>query len=163
MEGAAPDPVTEDLYETDILAWSNAQADRLRRVAAGERVNDVDWGHVIEEIEEVGKSETRAVRSALRQAMVHALKAAAWPESDAVRHWRHEAVDFLSQARADLQKGMAKDIDLPDLHRRARQAVEALEMDAPPRPLPEAPGCTLAEAMDDEVPLGACVARLAGG
>lgn len=155
--------MAEDLYQTDILAWSSGQAERIRRLAAGERVNDVDWTHVIEEIEEVGKSEIRAVRSALRQAMAHAMKAAAWPENDAVRHWRHDAVEFLSQARADFQRAMAKDIDLADLHRRARQAVEALEMDLPPRPLPDAPGCTLAEAMDDEAPLGACVARLAGG
>ena len=132
-------------------------------MAAGERINDVDWPRVIEGIEDVGKSELRAVRSALRQAMVHAMKAAAWPENDAVRQWRHEAVEFLSQARADFQPGMAQAIDLPALHRRARQAVEALDMDAPPRPLPEAPGCTLAEAMDDEAPLGACAARLAGG
>ena len=104
MQGAAPDPVAEDLYETDILAWSSAQADRLRRVAAGERVNDVDWAHVIEEIEDVGEAEVRVVRSALRQAMVHAMKAAAWPENDAARHWRHEAIEFLSQARADFQK-----------------------------------------------------------
>lgn len=163
MVGTAPDPLAEDLYDTDVLAWSNNQADRLRRVAAGERVNDVDWARVIEEIEDVGKSEVRAVRSALRQAIAHALKALAWPENGAVRHWRHEAVEFLSQARADFQPGMAQAIDLPALHRRARQAVEALDMDSPPQPLPQAPGCTLAEAMDDEAPLGDCIGRLAGG
>ena len=32
----------DDLYHTDILGWSKAQAERLRRVAAGERVNDLD-------------------------------------------------------------------------------------------------------------------------
>ena len=38
----------------DILAWSKRQADLLRRVAAGERVNDqVDWGNVAEEIEDI--------------------------------------------------------------------------------------------------------------
>jgi hypothetical protein len=29
-----------NLYDTDILAWSERQADLLRRVAAGERVTD---------------------------------------------------------------------------------------------------------------------------
>jgi hypothetical protein len=44
-----------ELYETDILAWSRHQSDVLRRLAAGERVNDqVDWPNVIEEIESVG-------------------------------------------------------------------------------------------------------------
>jgi hypothetical protein len=31
-------------YEADILTWSERQADLLRRVGAGEKVNDqVDW------------------------------------------------------------------------------------------------------------------------
>jgi hypothetical protein len=30
-----------DLYDTDILVWSEQQAALLRRAAAGERVNDV--------------------------------------------------------------------------------------------------------------------------
>lgn len=43
-----------DLYETDILTWSERQAVLLRRVAAGERAadNDMDWPR-IEEIESV--------------------------------------------------------------------------------------------------------------
>jgi hypothetical protein len=50
-----------DLYDTDVLEWSERQADLLRRLAAGERVNsaDLDWQHVAEEIEDVGKSELR--------------------------------------------------------------------------------------------------------
>ena len=44
----------DDLYERDILAWSERQAELLRRVANGERVNDVDWPHVVEEIADVG-------------------------------------------------------------------------------------------------------------
>ena len=43
-----------DLYDTDILAWSARQAELLRRMAAGDRVNDqVDWENVAEEIEVV--------------------------------------------------------------------------------------------------------------
>ena len=44
-----------DLYETDILEWSALQAALLRRLAAGERLNDqVDRGNVVEEIESAG-------------------------------------------------------------------------------------------------------------
>jgi hypothetical protein len=56
----------DDLYERDILDWSERQADLLRRVAGGERVNHVDWPHVIEEIADVGGSELNSVRSYLR-------------------------------------------------------------------------------------------------
>ena len=44
----------DNLYLLDTLAWSEQQAALLRRLAAGERVNDLDWPHVIEEIEDAG-------------------------------------------------------------------------------------------------------------
>jgi hypothetical protein len=45
-----------DIYDTDILTWSERQAALLRRMAAGERINDqVNWQNVIEEIESVGR------------------------------------------------------------------------------------------------------------
>lgn len=51
-----------DLYDTDVLAWSTRQADLLRRMGAGERVNDqVDLGAVAEEIEDMAT--TSCVRS----------------------------------------------------------------------------------------------------
>ena len=51
-----------DLYNTDILARSERQADLLRRMGAGERVNDqVDWGNVAEEIEDTGNNLVRSV------------------------------------------------------------------------------------------------------
>jgi hypothetical protein len=34
-----------DLYESDIILWSEHQAEALRRLQAGERRNDVDWDH----------------------------------------------------------------------------------------------------------------------
>ena len=41
-----------DLYGDDIRLWSERQGDLLRRLAAGESVGDqVDWPHVVDEIE----------------------------------------------------------------------------------------------------------------
>ena len=41
-----------DLYDEDVVTWSEQQAALLRRVAAGERVNDqVDWINIIDEVE----------------------------------------------------------------------------------------------------------------
>ncbi|MDQ2804676.1 MAG: DUF29 domain-containing protein, partial [Pseudomonadota bacterium] len=39
-----------DIYDADILSWSEQQAALLRQVAAGERVNeaDLDWLNIIE-------------------------------------------------------------------------------------------------------------------
>ncbi|WP_428487199.1 DUF29 family protein [Rhodopila sp.] len=45
------------LYDEDILLWSERQRDLLRRVAAGEPVNEApDWPNIIEEVESVGRS-----------------------------------------------------------------------------------------------------------
>jgi hypothetical protein len=156
-EGAMPD----DLYHRDILAWSIAQAERLRRVAAGERVNDLDWANVIEEVESVGRSETQAVLSLLRQALVHALKLVAWPDHRAARKWRNEIGDFLDEARDRFAPSMAQQIDLAEVFRRARTRTLALEMDAPPPALPEATDLTLAELLDESLGAYALIARLA--
>ncbi len=48
----------DDLYDRDVLAWSEHQADLLRRLARGERVDDLDWEHVVEEIERRGAVRT---------------------------------------------------------------------------------------------------------
>jgi hypothetical protein len=62
-----------DLYNTDILAWSERQANLLRLTAKGERVND--------------------------QAILRDLKAEAWPVSREVSHSRAEARPHCDEAR----------------------------------------------------------------
>jgi hypothetical protein len=69
-----------DLYDEDILLWSERQGDLLRRIAAGEPVNErPDWANIIEEVESVGREQLHAVESLLVQALVHMLKAEGWP------------------------------------------------------------------------------------
>jgi len=92
----------DDLYHRDALTWSEHQASLLRRVARGERLNEVDWEHVIEEIEDVGLSELHAVESYLELIFVHLLKIRIWPDGDVVNHWRAELVSFQSNACGDL-------------------------------------------------------------
>jgi hypothetical protein len=88
-------------YDTDILIWSEHQAELLRRRAAGELVNhaEVDWPNIAEEIGDVGRSELRSCRSFLRQSLRHMLKAEAWPLSRDAPTWRADAIDFRRQAR----------------------------------------------------------------
>ncbi len=51
-------------YDTDLLLWSRHQAALLRRRAARDLVNEdeVDWAHIAEEIEALGKSDRRELR-----------------------------------------------------------------------------------------------------
>ena len=129
----------DGLFEHDALAWSERQADLLRRLAAGERLNEVvDWPNVIDEVEAVGRSELRSCESLLRQAMVHLLKLTAWPGSRAAAHWQGETIGFLADARRCLSPSMRHRIDLADLYATALRQVHALADDAgEQRPLPE--------------------------
>ena len=90
-----------DLYDADILLWSEQQAELLRSRA----VNALDWDNLAEEIVDVGRSELRAVASHLVQALLHDLKAEAWPLARDVPHWRAEARGQRDDARAGWASG----------------------------------------------------------
>jgi len=77
-------------YETDVYAWSLRQGALLRRLAAGERVNDadLDWPNIAEEIETVGRSERGAVASCIRTIIEHFMKLQASPATDPRAGWR---------------------------------------------------------------------------
>jgi hypothetical protein len=141
-----------DLYDTDIVSWSDQQAELLRRLAAGERVNNaVDWPNVIEEIESVGNEERKAVASALMRGIQHKLYVLCWPRTLAVQHWQAEIRIHLAEADEDFRESMRKDIEpaLPRLYRRAGLAVErhVLDEGAPQVPLPPECPWTLDELL----------------
>jgi hypothetical protein len=115
------DRMPDGLYERDVLAWSLNQADLLRRLGRGERVNDVDWTHVAEEIEDVGLSELHSVESWLNLIMLHLLKLHAWPDSPACGHWRGEIVAFQRKLKRRITPSMRQRIDVGTLY------VDALE------------------------------------
>jgi Domain of unknown function DUF29 len=135
-------------YSTDTFAWAREQADLLRRLAAGERVNDqLDWGNVIEEVEAVGRSELRAATSPLWRAMQHKLYLLGWPGNLSARHWRAEAEDRLAEAADEFRESMRKDVDLEKLYRRARLSALRHMDDPPSVPLPDLCPWTLDELL----------------
>ena len=89
-----------DLYEDDIVLWSEHQAQLLRRRAAGELVNDadLDWPNIAEEIEAVGNEQRFAVESLLVQAIAHRLKAEAWPLCRDVENWLADSMRLRGDA-----------------------------------------------------------------
>jgi hypothetical protein len=139
-------------YEIDIVLWSERQAELLRRLAAGERVNDlVDWMNVIDEVETVGRSETSAVESLLFQAFVHDLKAEAWPLVRDAPTWRGEARGFRAQARRKYRASMRQLINVPGLYADALTALPDSLDGTPPLPVPEVCPVTLAELLGEPV------------
>jgi len=140
-----------DLYDDDILLWSKDQGELLRRLAAGERVNDlVDWGNVVEEIEDVGRSSLRACRSHLLQVLLHELKAKAWPQSRDVPHWRSEARVARINAADAYAPSMRRHIDVADLYAKALEAMPESVDGQPPGPVPRTCARTLDELLSGE-------------
>ena len=79
-------------YEADVLLWSEHQAALLRRLARGEAVNEPpDWDNIIDEVESVGSEQLQPLSRCCVQALMHMLKAEAWPLSRDVSHWQAEA------------------------------------------------------------------------
>ena len=76
------------LYDEDILVWSEQQAAALRSLASRRDLpNELDLANVIEEIEDVGRSDLHAATSHVRLILGHLAKGWADPRSRALRHW----------------------------------------------------------------------------
>jgi hypothetical protein len=137
-------------YDADILQWSEHQAKLLRRVAAGEPVNEPpDWANIIEEVAEVGRNSLRACRSLLLQALLHDLKAEAWPLSREVPHWRSEARVARINAADAYAPSMRQRIDVPGLYAKALHAMPDTIDGVPPLPMPDVCPVTLDELLSD--------------
>src|SRR5215469_12676972 len=61
---------SSELYDRDYYAWIQHQVQALRE----RRIEDVDWANAAEEIEDLGKSERRGLRSQLARLLEHLLK-----------------------------------------------------------------------------------------
>ena len=160
--------MSEDLHARDVVLWSERQAEALRRMRAGERVNDIDWDNVIEEVESLGRSETKGVRTLLVRALEHLLKAAAWPDAADAPAWRHEAGVFLRDARADWTPSMDRHLDVQRIYDQARRNVLGLAYrEGPPGPTPEPSPFRLRDLLPqdeaDPIDTAALAARLRGG
>jgi hypothetical protein len=141
-----------DLYDADILEWSERQAALLRRVAAGEHVRDtdMDWHNIAEEIESVGRSELRAALSHLIQALLHDLKCEAWPLASDVSRWRAEARGQRADVRGAFVPSMRRKIDVADLCRDALRRMPDTIDDVPPMKAPPVCPVTLDDLLAKE-------------
>ncbi len=137
-----------DLYETDVLEWSEHQARLLRQHAAGQPANETpDWANIIEEVESVGRSQLSAVRSLLMRALEHDLKCAGWPETHSVPNWRAEARRFRLDAAEAYAPSMRQRLDMADLYRKARSILPETMDGQPPLPVPDDCPVTLDELL----------------
>jgi hypothetical protein len=123
---AAPN---DALYEADFYAWTQVQAELLRRLPV--TGNIVDREHLAEEIEDLGRSELRTAQSLVEHIIERLLKLEFCGLDEPAERWREEIVEWRLQLDKTLTASIAAKLDLPARYRAASRLVRRLERDAP--------------------------------
>lgn len=112
----------EDLYEADFYVWTQRQAAALRRLAEARPNLELDFPHLIEEVEDLGTSQRDAVRSQVRRIIEHCLKLeysrARYPRAG----WRDSIIDARAILQDKLSPSLRRDLEdqMPRLWSQAR-------------------------------------------
>ena len=121
-------------YDTDVYAWSERQGALLRRLAAGERVNDadLDWPNIADEIESVGRSEGSALSGHIGNVLEHLIKLQISPATEPRAGWKETILRGRSEAEELLRDSPSLRLSLGDIIARRlptsrRLAVAALD------------------------------------
>ena len=107
----------DTLYEDDIVAWAQQQAQAIRELARSrpELSNTIDWENIAEEVDEVGQAPVKQVASLLRQFMLHLAKALSDVGSSSLNRWRAETAVFQADARDRFTASMRGKLDVDKL------------------------------------------------
>jgi Domain of unknown function DUF29 len=119
----------KSLYEEDFYAWTQQQAELLRRLPP--LGNELDLEHIAEEIEDLGRSDLRATQSLCEHIIEHLLKLEYSGLEDPADHWRDEIVEWRLQLEKIVTHSIVAKLDLPGCYRTALRLVRRLERDVP--------------------------------
>ena len=116
-------------YDDDFYAWTQEQAELLRRLPAVS--NRLDSLLIAEEIEDLGRSELRTVQSLCEHIIEHLLKLEFSGLDEPAGHWRDEIVEWRLQLEKTLTPSIEAKLDLPSRYRSALRLLRRLERDLP--------------------------------
>jgi hypothetical protein len=144
------------LYADDFVAWTVDQAAALRRLAELRPNDELDLEHLIEEVEDLGASRRRAVRSQVRRIIEHLLKLQHSPAEAPRAGWCETIIDARGELRDALTPTLRRDLEdsLAELHAQARRdAAQRLRLhgeEAAAGALPLACPYTVERILDEE-------------
>ncbi len=89
-------------YEKDFVVWTEEQASALKT----RQFTRLDYDNLIEEIEDMGKSEKRSLESYLQRLIEHLLKLQYWESEYEYnhRHWKAEINNFRNQIKKIIKR-----------------------------------------------------------
>jgi Domain of unknown function DUF29 len=150
MRGGEAVPSKTDLYDHDFYTWTQAQAAALR----ARKAEALDWTNLAEEIESLGKSDRRALRSHLEGLVTHLLKWRYQPAGRETGHsWYSTIRAHRNQIEAILEDSPSLQRAVPDLlarrYRSARQDA-SMETHLPLATFPESCPWTPAQLLAED-------------
>jgi Domain of unknown function DUF29 len=116
----------DELYEQDFYVWTQRQAAALRRLAETRPNAELDFPHLIEEVEDLGRSQRDAVRSQLRRIIEHCLKLEYSRALEPRGGWYDSIMDARAELDDKLSPSLRRDLEaqLPRLWARTRTKVD---------------------------------------
>jgi Domain of unknown function DUF29 len=87
------------LYEEDFVRWTEAQAATLRKAARLGINLPLDWENLAEEIDSLGRSQRRELRSRIATIIEHLLKLQCSPAADPRANW----IETIARERASIE------------------------------------------------------------
>jgi hypothetical protein len=129
------------LYEADLYAWTQDQADKLRKLAASSVNSELDLENLAEEIDSVGRSDRRELHSRLARIIEHLLKLGESTLPEPRRGWQNsvraerESLDVLLDQSPSLRP--VAETEIPAAHARAvrRLKDQVIELGMDPLPM----------------------------
>jgi len=154
-------PKTAPLYEEDLVRWTEVQATNLRRAGQARANLPLDWLNLAEEIESLGRSQRRELRSRIAVIIEHLFKLERSPAIEPRPGW----IETIGRERREIERLLE---DSPSLRgeldrlaaledpRAASLAAETLaqrgEIESAPRLLDERSAYTAGQILGDWLP-----------
>lgn len=131
-------------YDQDFALWVEQTINQIKT----KNYQQIDWEHVIEEIESLGKSQRSAVRSYLVRLLEHLLKRCYIAIPDCYRGWEIEIRNFRQSILFELEDSPSLKNFIPEILPKCyRIALESTKESYPSVSFPEQ--CPFSENMDD--------------
>jgi hypothetical protein len=146
----------EELYRQDFYAWTRDQARRLRELKEARSNLPLDLENLAEEVESLGLSDLRGVKSHVRRIIEHLLKLEHSPAAGPREGWRGSIIDARAEAGDVLTRALRDDLEAEfaslyaPARKKAASGLRGYGEEEAARTLPAECPYTLDEVLHDE-------------